>query len=318
MKRFTIPLVAAALVAIALPSTVFAATNDDPESEAVVLTAREAATSLGQVVPEAVSPSEVETIAGVRSDPTLRATSSQFAVAGMPGRAVIARDPSEGFSLATTAGRLNVTPEDVDYDATPPLVVAGGDAVISANTGAASDTLLRPESGGIETFTQIRGAEAPEEYSWTIELPGQEGLRLTPNGGAEVLGPGGRVAATVDPPWAKDAVGASVKTWLTVSDDLLTLHVDHLVDGVAYPVVADPRWAPSWLKVTLSKAVSGIRWVGGAAKDSISAVGDKVAGCAGGAWGYVRAVRFKNPWLIGIDAGVGCAAGLGVLGALGR
>ena len=317
MKRFTIPLVVSALVAIALPSTVFAATDDDPESEAVLLTAREAATSLGQVLPEAVSPSEVETIAGVRSDPTLRPTGSQFAVAGMPGRAAIARDPSEGFSLATTAGRLNVTPDDVDYDATPPLVVAGGDAVISANTGAASDTLLRPESGGIETFTQIRGAEAPEEYSWTIELPGQEGLRLTPNGGAEVVGSGGRVAATVDPPWAKDAVGASVKTWLTVSDDVLTLHVNHLVVGVAYPVVADPFWTPGWLKSAASRAVGGIRWVGVAVKVAVSAFADKAVGCAGGAWGYVRAVRFKNPWLIGIDAGVGCAAGVGVFGALG-
>ena len=109
-----------------------------------------------------------------------------------------------------------------------------------------------------------------------------------------------------------------VKAWLSVSDDVLTLHVDHLADGVAYPVVADPWWTPGWLKSAGSKAGSGLRWVGGVAKAAASAVGDKAVGCVGGAWGYVRGVRFKNPWLISIDAGVGCAAGVGVLGALGR
>jgi hypothetical protein len=317
MKRTTIPLLAVALAAIALPPTLLAVEGDDPDVEVAAVTAREAATSLGQVVPEAVAPSEAETIAGVRSDPTLRAGADQFTVAGTVGRAVIARDPSEGFSLATTVGRLEVVPRDVDFDASAPLLVAGGDAVISANTGEQSDTLVRPDSGGIETFTQIRGPEAPEEYSWTVELPGQEALRLTAAGGAEVIAAGGRVVASVDAPWARDAAGVAVTTWLTVSDDTLTLHVTHLVEGVSYPVVADPHWFPGWLKRAGSKAGSGLRWFGGAAKAATSAMGDRIVACATGAWASARGVRFKNPWLIAVDAGVGCATGVGVLGVLG-
>lgn len=322
MTAVRIHLVAAAL-AVAVPVGIAAgAAPDDPlDEEATLVTPREAASSLAQVVPDAVAPAAAEEIAGVRSDPGLRRSGGVFVVTGVPGRSAIDRDPTGGFAIATTAGRLEVVPDDVDIDASAPLLVAAGDAVMVANTGPAADTLTRPADGGIETFTQIRGPEAPEEYAWTVDLPEQEGLRVATDGGAEILGPNKAVIAAVTAPWARDAAGNDVRTWFTVSGDTLTLHVAHRGAQVVYPVAADPKWVPGWLRTTARGGARAVVWIGRSTGSAAGAIGGKVASvasaiggnasdCAVGAWTMVRTTRLKSPWAVATEAAMGCVAGV--------
>ncbi len=103
--------------------------------------------------------------------------------------------------------------------------------------------MVRPVFDGIETYTQIRDASAPEDYSWSIDSlsPGQM-LQLTPDGGAEVVGGDGTVIASIGPPTAHDANGTSVPASFAVTGNVLTMHVAHLGGNYAYPIVADPHW----------------------------------------------------------------------------
>ncbi|MBI2411579.1 MAG: hypothetical protein HYV32_06840, partial [Candidatus Kerfeldbacteria bacterium] len=67
-------------------------------------------------------------------------------------------------------------------------------------------------------------------------------IEITQEGGAVVVDD-----ATVSPiafvniPWAKDAAGNDVETYFTTDGQTLTQHIIHNVEGITYPVTADPR-----------------------------------------------------------------------------
>ena len=294
-------------MALATP-TLALADFDEPgtDAEPTLVTPAEAAASMGGVIPAALQPAPAERIAGFASEANLKATPQEFVVTGVPGRSAIERDPDNGFSLATTAGRLDIVPSDVSFDASAPVRVAGGDAVLVANTATDADTLTRPAGGGIETFTQIRSADAPEDYSWTVALPGQESLRSRPDGGAEVVGANGAIIATVDTPWAKDATGRPVPTTLSVSGDTITMHVAHAGDNFTYPIVADPWWKPKWIGEVAGWAKRGVSatWDGATAVVKFAASSPKACG-QGGLTG-VKLVKSPNPWFIAGGAALGC------------
>jgi hypothetical protein len=295
-----------------MPSVSFAETDDgfDADAEPALITPGEAAATIADIVPSAMQPAPRERVAGVVSEANLKLTTTEFLVTGVPGRSAIARDTDMGFAIATTAGRLDVVPSDVSIDASRPVRVAGGDAVIVANTATDADTLTRPDGGGIETFTQIRSADAPEDFSWTAALPGQEQIRARADGGAEIVDAKGAVIATVSAPWAKDADGRSVPTTLSVSGDTLTMHVAHLDGGFAYPIVADPWWAPQWLKDAGSAIRSGIVSAARGIGSVVGYAASNRGACGSGAVGAAKRVKIKNPWAIAAAAAAGCLMGV--------
>lgn len=280
----------------------------DTDAEPALITPTEAAETIAGIVPSALLPAPKERIAGVLSQADLKVTATEFVVTGVPGRSAIQRDPELGFALATTAGRLDVVPSDVSIDASPPVRVAGGDAIIVANTATDADTLTRPDSGGIETFTLIRSADAPEEYSWTVSLPGDEKLRARTDGGAEVVDATGAVVMTVSPPWAKDSEGRSVPTTLAVAGDTVTMHVAHASGEFAYPIVADPLWTPKWLKKAGSAVKSGAVTVARSVGSGVEYIASNPTACAKGAWAAGKVVKSAGPWTIAIVGLGGCVA----------
>jgi len=105
-----------------------------------------------------------------------------------------------GGAFSVEGGTLQVSPVDAAGDLAGTVV---GDAtVVFPNTATDTDTFLRAAGAGLETVTQIRSAESPEQISWRLQLdPGQQ-LLQTPDGGVSVV-------EDTDAESAEDAAGAA-------------------------------------------------------------------------------------------------------------
>lgn len=94
-------------------------------------------------------------------------------------------------------------------------------------------------------LTVIDNTAAPVEYTYSITVPDGGRVELTSDGGAVVLDTQDQPIALVQTPWATDAVGSSVATYFTTDGSSLTQHIIHNVEGISYPVAADPFWIPA-------------------------------------------------------------------------
>jgi hypothetical protein len=93
------------------------------------------------------------------------------------------------------------------------------------------------------TFAAIRDASAPESFSWKVEMDPDQELKLVDPQTAEVHYMGTQSAAfMISATPARDAVGTSVPTSLSVSGDTVTLMVKHKTASYVYPVVGGAGW----------------------------------------------------------------------------
>lgn len=119
--------------------------------------------------------------------------------------------------------------------------VANGIVAYPGKDGSAN-AVQADEDGGVKMLTIIDNENAPTEYEYKIDLPEGAYIEILEDGSADILNSAGDLIAIIDTPWAKDANENSVETWFTTDGQTLTQHVMHNVEGVAYPVVADPWW----------------------------------------------------------------------------
>jgi hypothetical protein len=139
--------------------------------------------------PDAVAPSEPTTDEGQTLEPSLTpAGGDNLAATDTLASATVSKDPNDGFAVKRDDTKVCVTPTDTSEDANKGEVV-NGDAVVYANTGEDSDTVVRPTSKGVETYTAIRSDDAAEDYSWEVNLEGDQELRKTDDGGIQVVDP---------------------------------------------------------------------------------------------------------------------------------
>lgn len=92
--------------------------------------------------------------------------------------------------------------------------------------------------GATRFMTVMTGSNAPENYSYDVEMPSGTSMKATPSGGVDLINGSGQVVGTIGAPWARDANGVAVKTYYTVKGSQLIQTTKHA--GAAYPVVADP------------------------------------------------------------------------------
>jgi len=118
--------------------------------------------------------------------------------------------------------------------------VVNEDLAFYPNTAQDSDLMIAPTPNGVETFTQLRTAEAPHAQEVHLDLPEGAVLTETAQGGAEAES-NGRTLLRIPPPTAIDASGARVPMLLTVSGDRLELEVSPPSDA-SYPILADPEY----------------------------------------------------------------------------
>jgi hypothetical protein len=283
-----------ATLVLALGVTALAQRRQDPSpapgdaSDPGVVAPSDAAADLRDVDPNALKPSQalgqgIDPSLGQGIDPSVDRGAGGLVLDGSLASGAINRDPEGGFFVGTDAGRLQASPVGVGAQASSAALVAGGDAALFANTAPSTDTLVRPDPTGVETYTQFRDDSAPTTTSWRISLPGDETLMLLPKGGLAVLAPtdetdnrsstspsvppagadgggsgedttggapssaipaGTRIIAVMTAPGAIDANGTSVDATLSVKGDTVTMKIAPTA-STAYPVVADPAFIPS-------------------------------------------------------------------------
>ncbi len=181
-----------------------------------------------------------------QSDSTVVASDSDSAItAQAEGVSVdIPKDPSEGVSLGMSGGpQIAISLPNAD-GAADAQKVAPGVVAYAADNGSAS-AVQAAEDGTVRMLTVIDNTDAPTAYDYKVTVPDGGHVELAPDGSALVLDDAGQIVATAATPWAKDANGQPVATYFTTDGTTLTQHVAHNVPGTAYPVTADPWWAPA-------------------------------------------------------------------------
>lgn len=116
---------------------------------------------------------------------------------------------------------------------------------------AVADSPELPAYDGGMTFARIDGPTGPEEYSWAVQLHGEQELKQIDDRSAVVIYADGEHTAfgiVAEP--AHDAVGSTVPTTLVVSGtNVVTLTVHHRAGNPAaggspfvYPITAGRGW----------------------------------------------------------------------------
>lgn len=207
----------------------------------------------------------------------------------------VPKDASDGVSMETTSGdTVSVTPASAD-ESTDSVKVAPG--VVAYKNGD-SATAVQNTDTGVRMLTVINGSDAPTDYTYNLDLPSGGTITLNDDGSANVLGSDGVPVIYVPSPWAKDANGNAVETYFTTDGQSLTQHVKHNVDGVAYPVTADPWWS---FLFTAKTWISGAKFLA----KKIGPWGWAIC-LTGAGWAWYRSD--SRGWVRVGDAVVGCVA----------
>ncbi len=111
-----------------------------------------------------------------------------------------------------------------------------------ADSGDTTGAVARTSSG-FSIYTVISTRNAPESYSYKLNLP--DGVETAEYQGGYSLDDYKDFSAVISAPWAIDANGKSVDTWYSLQNDVLTQHLDLSARDIAFPVVADPNWSYS-------------------------------------------------------------------------
>lgn len=141
----------------------------------------------------------------------------------------------EGVSIPSGEIRIDFGSGQLDRSASE----AGDATAFFPNVRAQTDVVITALPTGVETYTQLRSPEAPNQQSYDLSFPAGSSLVPTKAGGAEVVGSDGDTLLSVSAPWAMDAQGNQVPTVLSVDTRSISVSVDPPADA-AYPILVDP------------------------------------------------------------------------------
>jgi len=178
-------------------------------------------------------------------NPELVAEGSSLRSEGNPTEVTYSKDPAEGMTFHTPEGDIQVSP--VVQEPTESAVVVEGAASVTSDSQREADEVVRPMYNGVMNFEAIRGSEAPEEFTWKVELGEGQYLRQEVEGTVEVYWEDGTLAMSIVPEPAHDAVGHAVPTSLRmISPDEFSLTVKHHGGSFVYPIVAGPSFSTEY------------------------------------------------------------------------
>ena len=141
--------------------------------------------------------------------------------------------PSGSITLDTVEGAAERSPSILDDN-----------VAFYPNVATDTDFAVATTPTGIETFTQLRSPDAPENQTLQLDLLAGAQLEADGKGGA-VATVGGEETLKILPATAIDADGKNVPVSLEVVGDSLTLSV--LQDAsTEYPILVDPVIIESW------------------------------------------------------------------------
>lgn len=130
-------------------------------------------------------------------EPTLRSRGADFEAADSLADSKISRAAAGGIKL----NRIACLAPGESTSAATSAEVVNEDAAIYANTGPATDTVIRPTTAGVMTVRNLRGPEAAASYTWNVKLNADEKLVKLPSGKVAIVEPvAGGVGDPVEPP----------------------------------------------------------------------------------------------------------------------
>jgi hypothetical protein len=163
----------------------------------------------------------------------------------------IPRDVIEPVIIASEGLEMEIKLPKVENASEGTEVVTG--VVAYAAESNFSNAVQANEDGSVRMTTIIDNPNAPTEYEYQVYLPEGGRLELTEEGGVIVYNQLDEPVSMVNAPWAKDAEGKNVATHFEIRDNVLIQVVMHDVEGVVYPVTADPVFLPPIIIIYASK-----------------------------------------------------------------
>ncbi|HET9676088.1 MAG TPA: NHL repeat-containing protein, partial [Solirubrobacterales bacterium] len=148
----------------------------------------------------------------------------------------IPHELGQGISIPGVGVSVELADAPADREATN----VEGDFGFYPNVAENTDLVVAPVPTGVETFADIRSAEAPQSETFRLSMPPGASLEATPEGGAEVVS-GAQTLVNVPAPIATDAAGAEVPVDLEVGGNSITLTTETSPD-TAFPVLLDPAF----------------------------------------------------------------------------
>lgn len=154
------------------------------------------------------------------------------------------KDPSDAVVLSSEdSPAIEITLPQADESKKAKTIDEG--VVAYPGKDGSANAIQATEDGGVKMLTIIDNSGAPTDYTYGITVPEGGRVELTGDGGALVVENDGSSILVITPPWATDAAGTSLETYFTTDGVSLTQHVLHNVEGVVYPVTADPWGKPA-------------------------------------------------------------------------
>lgn len=170
------------------------------------------------------------------TDITLSEGASGFAPVNPVASSRISKRLGDGVSLPEAG--VSLVPL---VPAPDTLGVLSDERVFYADAAADTDVIAAATPTGAAIFYQLRSPGSPNTLQLDVDVP--VGARVRPaldgSGGAEVVTETAKIAS-VTPPVAVDAHGQSVPARYAVSENRITVVVDHLGGDYAYPILVDP------------------------------------------------------------------------------
>ncbi len=146
-------------------------------------------------------------------------------------------------------GQISVQAESgATIDIGIPGAASANNAVVADDgtvvyTEALPDTSIAAQalaSGDVRALINIEGADAPMEFAFPVDIPGDGGLTLNDDGSVDVWDADGSTVAIISSPWAVDSDEVALDTYFVVDGETLIQVIDHA--GATYPVIADPSF----------------------------------------------------------------------------
>lgn len=149
------------------------------------------------------------------------------------------QDSSERLEVVAANGETIAISLPAPEQAAPASRSADGMSVYDNGDGSLTVPVPQ-EGGGVAIHTITLDPSAPTSYSYELDIPAGAQLHQVEEGGVAILDEEGSYLAAIANPWAKDAAGNEVATEFILDGTTLIQTVKHNVEGVEYPVVADP------------------------------------------------------------------------------
>lgn len=187
---------------------------------------------------EAVAPEVLDGVAGLPSSPETGIDGTAGAVS-----VDVPVDAADGIKLAgnDASSAVGIGLPNADQAA---AAVGEGEGIVSYDNGDGSTTVpVVKDDGSVQINTVIESAIAPTRYEYPLDIPDGATVEEIGDQMFAVLSVDGEPLMVVLPPWAKDAAGADVPTHYAIESGALVQYIEHNRPDVAYPVVADPKFA---------------------------------------------------------------------------